>query len=77
MEKGRYGEKYRRRMERAKQPQRKDLFTQRPESVGVKVSKALESKRPHSRYCVTIPAYAGAFLRRFAPDLLLVNSARV
>ena len=81
MEKGRYGDRYRRRMERAKKPQRKDFFTKPPEAVGVKVAHALESKRPHSRYCVTIPAYAGAFLRRFAPDLLLdrllVNSARV
>ena len=81
MEKGRYGERYRSRMERAKQPQRKDFFTKPPEAVGVKIARALESRRPHSRYCVTIPAYAGAFLRRFAPDMLLdrllANSARV
>lgn len=77
---GRYEEKYRRRMDRAKKPQKKDYFTKPPEAVAVKIARALETKRPHSRYCVTIPAYAGAFLRRFAPDLLLdrllVNSAR-
>jgi NAD(P)-dependent dehydrogenase (short-subunit alcohol dehydrogenase family) len=81
MEQGRYGERYRCRMERAKQPQRKDFFTKPPETVAVKIARALEAKRPGSRYCVTVPAYAGAFLRRFAPDILLdrllANSARV
>jgi len=78
---GRYSERYRSRMERAKQHQRKDFFTKPPEAVGEKIARALEASRPHARYCVTIPAYAGAFLRRFAPDVildrLLVNSARV
>ncbi|MFU8781110.1 MAG: SDR family NAD(P)-dependent oxidoreductase [Kiritimatiellia bacterium] len=81
MDGGRYGEKYRRRMERAKKPQQQDFFTKPPEAVAIKIAHALEVKRPGSRYCVTIPAYAGAFLRRFAPDCLLdrllVNSARV
>jgi len=81
MYQGRYGERYRRRMEKARQPQRKDFFTKPPEAVAVKILRALEARRPRTRYCVTLPAYAGAFLRRFAPDglldRLLVNSARV
>lgn len=41
-----------------------------PADVGRKVIHALESARPHRRYCVTIPAYFGAFVRRFFPDAL-------
>lgn len=81
MDTGRYGDRYRRRMEKAKQPQRNEMFTKPPEAVAVKIAHGLEAKRPHARYLVTIPAYAGAFLRRFAPDILLdrllANSARV
>ncbi len=78
---GRFEERYARRMEKAKRPQRKDFFTKPPEAVAIKIARALEARRPRSRYCVTVPAYAGALLRRFAPDILLdrllVNSARV
>jgi NAD(P)-dependent dehydrogenase (short-subunit alcohol dehydrogenase family) len=81
MQAGRFSQKYERRMEKAKRPQKKDFFTKPPEAVALKIVHALESRRPHTRYCVTIPAYIGAFLRRFAPDLLLDrllrNSARV
>jgi hypothetical protein len=56
------------------------MFTKPPEAVALKIAHALESRRPRSRYCVTLPAYLGAFLRRFAPDtlldLMLANSAR-
>lgn len=78
---GRFETRYQRRMAKAKAGQRKDLFTKPPEAVAVKIAHALESARPRSRYCVTVPAYLGAFLRRFAPDslldLMLVKSARV
>jgi short-subunit dehydrogenase len=78
---GRYEARYERRMRKAKAGQKKDFFTRPPEAVAVKIAHALESGRPRSRYCVTIPAYLGAFLRRFAPDSLLdrllTKSARV
>lgn len=81
MHTGRFETRYQRRMAKAKTGQRKDLFTKPPEAVAVKIAHALESNRPRSRYCVTVPAYLGAFLRRFAPDslldLMLVKSARV
>lgn len=81
MHTGRYGRRYERRMAKAKAPQRKDFFTKPPEAVAVKIVHALEARRPHSRYCVTVPAYLGAFIRRFAPDVLLdvllAKSARV
>ncbi len=78
---GRYQQRYEKRMEKARQPQKKNIFTKPPEAVAVKIGHALEARRPRTRYCVTVPAYAGAFLRRFAPDglldRLLVKSARV
>jgi len=78
---GRFGARYQRRMAKAKAGQRRDLFTRPPEAVAVKIAHALESRHPKTRYCVTVPAYLGAFLRRFAPDslldLMLVKSARV
>ncbi len=78
---GRFETRYQRRMAKAKAGQRKDLFTKPPEAVAIKIAHALESNHPRSRYCVTVPAYLGAFLRRFAPDslldLMLVKSARV
>lgn len=81
MHAGRFETRYQRRMAKAKAGQRKDLFTKPPEAVAAKIAHALESAHPQSRYCVTIPAYLGAFLRRFAPDSLLdrmlVKSARV
>ncbi|MDA0989408.1 MAG: short-chain dehydrogenase, partial [Verrucomicrobia bacterium] len=46
-------------------------FTKPPEAVGMKIIHALESTRPKRRYCVTVPAYAGAVLRRVAPYALL------
>ncbi len=81
MHAGRFETRYQRRMAKAKAGQRKDLFTKPPEAVAIKIAHALESNHPRSRYCVTVPAYLGAFLRRFAPDslldLMLVKSARV
>lgn len=81
MQVGRYGNRYQCRMAKAKAGQRKDFFTRPPEAVAEKIAHALESAHPHSRYCVTVPAYIGAFLRRFAPDslldLMLSKSARM
>jgi len=48
-----------------------DMFSLAPEAVAKKIAHALESKRPKRRYCVTVPAYAGAFMRRFAPYSLV------
>ncbi len=42
-----------------------------PEAVAAKVVHALEARRPRRRYCVTLPAYAGAWLHRLAPDALM------
>ena len=81
MNAGRYAGRYARRMEKARAPQRKDLFTLPPEAVAARIAHALEARRPRSRYCVTFPAHAAAFLRRIAPDALmdrlLAASARV
>ena len=42
-----------------------------PEAVARKILHALESDCPRRRYQVTLPAYVGACLSRFAPDALL------
>lgn len=42
-----------------------------PEAVAEKIRHAVESDCPRRRYPVTLPAYAGACLSRFAPDALL------
>ncbi len=42
-------------------------FTKPPEAVASKVLHAVESARPRIRYPVTFPAYAGEWMRRFAP----------
>ncbi len=81
MDAGRFAQRYARRLEKAKAPQRRSMFTKPPEAVAFKIAHALESRHPRSRYCVTAPAYLIAFLRRFAPDtlldLMLSRSARV
>lgn len=56
---------------RQSEPQKKRRFTLPPEAVAGKIVHALESARPRRRYCVTVHAYGGAFLRRFAPEGLL------
>lgn len=57
-----------RRRNRVKRP---GLINKPPEAVAEKIIHALESASPRRRYCVTLPAYAGAWLSRFAPDALL------
>ncbi len=46
------------------------LFMKPPEAVARKILKALDSPRPRTRYKVTVPAYAGAFMRRFSTDAI-------
>lgn len=46
-------------------------FTLPPEAVLKHVVHALESKRPHRRYQVTVPAYLTAWLQRLLPTSLL------
>ncbi len=46
-------------------------FTLPPEAVLKRVVHALESKRPHRRYQVTLPAYLTAWLQRLLPTPLL------
>lgn len=57
-----------RRRNRVKQP---GLINKPPEAVAAKIVHALESAHPRRRYCVTLPAHAGAWLRRLAPDAVL------
>lgn len=79
---GRFAARYESSFRRAQETtHRKKPFSAPPEAVAAKIRHALTSARPRRRYCVTVPAYLGAFVRRFAPDalldLLLKNSARV
>jgi len=46
-------------------------FTLPPEAVLKRVAHALESRRPHRRYQVTVPAYLSALLERILPAPLL------
>ncbi|MDO8596694.1 MAG: SDR family NAD(P)-dependent oxidoreductase [Sulfuricaulis sp.] len=46
-------------------------FTLPPEAVLKRVVHALESRRPHRRYQVTVPAYLTAWLQRLLPTPLL------
>lgn len=63
---------YRAELPRKKANPYRDLAWSRPpEAVAEKIRHALESPRPRRRYCITVPAYAGAWLRRLAPDALL------
>ena len=43
-------------------------FALPPEAVAKKVAHALSNPRPRKRYKVTLPAYLGAMMSRFAPD---------
>ena len=71
----RYGDVYDQEAERRKKQVKKiNLFVRPPEDVAVKIAHALESSRPKRRYCVTFPAYFGAFASRFLPHALLDRS---
>jgi len=68
----RFGKLFAREMERRRTRVKTPGFINKPpEAVGRKVVHALHSAWPHRRYCVTLPAYAGALLRRVAPFALL------
>ncbi len=70
-EQARYHADYMREAERRRSGlSRPDPFTLPPTAVAVKIRHALESRRPRRRYCVTLPAYLGAALARFAPTAL-------
>jgi short-subunit dehydrogenase len=70
-ESSRWGTVFRAEVERRLgNPQPFNRFTLPPESVASKIAHALESPRPRIRYCVTIPAYAGAWARRLFPDAM-------
>ena len=72
LDRARYSAFYRREIDRRIAQQKKpDFLTRQPEDVARKVLHALESRRPRRRYCVTLPAYAGALLSRFAPAAFL------
>ncbi|MBN2489997.1 MAG: SDR family NAD(P)-dependent oxidoreductase [Planctomycetes bacterium] len=73
----RFGEVYRRAIERRKhRAKRPDFFTRPPEAVARKIRHALESPRPRRRYLVTIPAYVGAVGRRFLPFAVIDSLMR-
>jgi len=61
---------YQREVERRRQQpvDKKKPFSKPPAAVAEKILHALESSRPKRRYCVTVPAYAGAVFRRILPD---------
>ncbi|MDA1044125.1 MAG: SDR family NAD(P)-dependent oxidoreductase [Verrucomicrobia bacterium] len=65
----RFGDLFKREMTHRRDHVKKAGFINKPpEAVAKKMVHALESPSPRRRYCVTLPAYAGAALRRFAPD---------
>ncbi len=74
------GQLYREELDRrAAQQKSPNWINKSPEDVADKIVHALESPRPKRRYAITIPAYAGEFLRRFVPvpiiDGLLARKA--
>lgn len=60
-------DKYRRVLERLKQPGPVAPFTLPPEAVLDKVIHALEARRPKPRYYITFPTYLFGYLKRFLP----------
>ncbi|TAN38618.1 MAG: SDR family NAD(P)-dependent oxidoreductase [Verrucomicrobia bacterium] len=62
---------YRRNAEQPDRGKTRDHFQLPPEAVAQKILHALASPHPHRRYPVTFVAWAGAALRRFAPDTLV------
>ena len=56
---------------RAESQKKPNWINKTPEDVAVKIAHALESPRPRRRYAITIPAYSGEWMRRFAPPALI------
>jgi NAD(P)-dependent dehydrogenase (short-subunit alcohol dehydrogenase family) len=54
----------------------KQAFKLPPEAVAAKLAQAVESKRPKSRYYVTLPSYAVALFRRVLPTSALDGVAK-
>lgn len=66
-DKAAYGEAYRKYItEGHYEDKRRAPFTKPPVAVARKIHHALDSKHPRRRYPVTLPAYLGSFMRRFA-----------
>jgi len=66
-----HGDMYLQEVKRRRDRQKKPGFINKPpEAVATKFIHALESRSPKRRYCITPPAYFGAFMRRFAPYFL-------
>jgi NAD(P)-dependent dehydrogenase (short-subunit alcohol dehydrogenase family) len=66
-----FADYYRRHAEEPHRPKTRDHFKLPPEAVGAKILHALMADAPRRRYPVTLVAWAGAALRRFAPDALM------
>lgn len=63
---------YQRELERrAKQTEKPEFMALPPEAVAEKILHAAVSSRPRRRYQVTVHAYAGALMARFAPPALI------
>lgn len=77
MENSPHRETYRARLAQMEEGGQK-TFKLPPEAVAEKLVHALESRRPKTRYFVTFPTYAAAFLRRILPtralDVLAANN---
>jgi len=52
---------------RLKKKKSSNKFMKPPEAVAEKILHALTASNPKARYCVTIPAYLGAWMSRFSP----------
>lgn len=81
LEGGRFGKRYTRSFRRAQEKSGGEKpFSAPPEAVARRIEHALGSRSPRRRYCVTLPAHFGAWMRRLAPDALvdalLAKSAR-
>ncbi len=62
---------YRRNAEEPHRPKTRDRFELPPEAVSEKILHAMVADNPRTRYPVTLVAWAGAALRRVAPDALM------
>lgn len=71
-EQSRFIHYYKHELERRRRSQKKvSLINRPPEDVARKIAHALESSWPCRRYPVTLAAWAGMLMRRFAPTRLL------
>ena len=66
-----FADYYKRNAEQPDRPKSRDRFALPPEAVAKKILHALTSPHPRTRYPVTLVAWAGGLLRRFATDAAL------